>query len=141
MYSLEDIYQRMKSRNADERRIAMILIGKARKHELLADVIATLKHDIDGEVRETAAWALDLLGSVDAIPALVEAMYDAVFGVRSNAGWALVHLAQRVIPQLVIPEVVDVLKDREHEAAREMAYLVLVNINDDAARQAIKTHW
>lgn len=140
MYS-EEIQKRLKSRHPDERRVAMILIGKARRHDMLLDVISVMKNDIDDEVREMAAWSLDLLGNAEAIPALVEAMYDPTFGVRSNAGWALVHLAQRIMPQLVVPDMIDVLTDKEHEHAREMAYLVLVNIKDDTARQAIKHHW
>jgi HEAT repeat protein len=141
MYSLEEIERRMKSQSPDERRVAMVMIGKARRHELLDKVISTMQNDVDNEVRAMAAWALDLLGNVEAIPALVDAMYDRTFGVRSNAGWALVHLAQRVMPQLVLPDVIDVLQDKDHEYAREMAYLVLSNINDLDARRAIEQYW
>ena len=141
MYSEARIQKYIKSRNPDERRVAMVMIGKARYHNMLDDVIHTMQHDIDNEVRAMAAWSLDLLGNAEAVPALVDAMYDTWFGVRSNAGWALVHLAKRLLPQLVLPDVIDVLQDKDNHHAREMAYLVLTNIDDEAARQAIEQHW
>lgn len=88
-----------------------------------------------------AAWSLDLMGSVDSIPALIAAMYDEHFDVRSGAGWALVHIAQRYIPVVVLPEVIDVLRDVDSPAAQEMAYLVLSRINHAEARRAIELYW
>lgn len=141
MYDEDSIRRRLNSDRPDERRVGMVMIGKSRRHSMMKALIDGLKHDDDAEVRAMAAWSLDLLGSVDAVPALVEAMYDTSFSVRSNAGWALVHLAQRIMPEVILPEVVDVLKDESYFPARQMAYLVLSHINHDEARKAIRKYW
>lgn len=140
-YSLEDILNRLESDQASDRRVAMVMIGKARLYNLLDVVVATLQDDTDPEVRSMAAWSLDLMGNAEAIPALIEALYDPAFSVRSNAGWALVHLGRRYLPQLVLPDVVDVLRDEHQPHAREMAYLVLANIHHRDAREAISKYW
>ena len=135
-YSDDAIRRRLDSKNPDARRVAAVMIGKARHYDYVEDLTRLLIHDIDTDVRAMAAFALDLLGSVDAVPALVEALYDHSFDVRSNAGWALAHIAKRVLPQLVIPDLIDVLQDEEHPRAQQMAYLVLSRIPDDTARDA-----
>lgn len=140
-YSLEDVLSRLESENPGDRRVAMVMIGKARMHPLKSAVVEALQTDDDAEVRSMAAWSLDLIGDAHTVPALVEALYDPVFSVRSNAGWALVHLARRYVPQLVLPDVVDVLRDKGNPHAREMAYLVLANIHHPDSRAAIETYW
>ncbi len=141
MYSRRDIQRRLESPHADDRRVAAVMIGKARFHDMSDALTDILAGDRDAEVRAMAAWALDLLGNVEAVPVLVDALYDEAFGVRSNAGWALVHLAERLVPQVVLPDVIDVLKDTAHFPARQMAFLVLSHIDDDDARRAIQQHW
>lgn len=141
MYTPQEIQKRLKSQNADERRVAMVMIGKARHYHMLQQLIDAMHDDLDTDVRAMAAWAIDMMGSVDAIPALIDAMYDPSFSVRSNAGWALVHLGNRFIPQLVLPEVIAVLRDEDHAPARQMAYLILSRIHDRQAREAIDNYW
>lgn len=140
-YNTQDIHRRLKSFNPDERRLAVILIGKAKLYTLAYAVINTMHHDTDAEVRAMAAWALDLMGSVETIPDLLKALYDSNFGVRSNAGWALVHMTNRYSPNIVVPELIDILRDVEQPHARQMAYLVLARIQDDTAKEAIKNYW
>jgi HEAT repeat protein len=98
-------------------------------------------HDHDGDVRAMAAWALDRLGSPETVPDLIAALYDPLFGVRSNAGWALVHIAQRNVPQVVVPDVVDVMVEGDNADARQMAYLVLRYIGCEEALEAINRYW
>lgn len=139
-YSSDEIRRRLDSKNLDDRRVAAVMIGKSRQYDYVDDLITLLLHDLSAEVRSMAAFALDLLGSADAIPALITALYDHSFDVRSNAGWALVNIAKRMMPQLVIPDAIDVLKDESNPHARQMAYLVLSRIPDDTARAAIDDH-
>lgn len=140
-YSETDILRRLRSTSPDDRRVGVIMIGKGRVYTLLDDLIRVMQQDADAEVRAMAAWGLDLLGTAEAVPALVEALYDESFGVRSNAGWALVHLAARFMPEIVVADVIDVLKEDNAAHARQMAYLVLNNINTDVARAAIREYW
>ena len=86
MYSRRDIQRRLESPHADDRRVAAVMIGKARFHDMSDALTDILAGDRDAEVRAMAAWALDLLGNVEAVPVLVDALYDEAFGVRSNAG-------------------------------------------------------
>lgn len=138
---LSTIMRQLKSENPSERTVALVLIGKMRVHSVIHEVVSLLELDHDEEVRAMAAWTLDLLGSPEVIPVLVSAMYDKSFGVRSNAGWALVHLAHRMMPSLVVPEVIEVLKDSKHYDARQMAYLILTRIGGKEASDAIKLYW
>lgn len=140
-YSEVEILRRLRSSKPDDRRVGVIMIGKGRVYTLLDNLTAALKFDEDADVRSMAAWSLDLLSTPEAVPDLISALYDESFAVRSNAGWALVHLARRILPELVVPDVIDVLKDRNESHARQMAYLVLNNINNDVAREAIARYW
>lgn len=140
-YSVDEVKTRLESTKSGDRRVAMVMIGKARMHDLKPAVMLALQTDEDAEVRAMAAWSLDLIGDVQSIPVLIEALYDPVFSVRSNAGWALVHLGRRYLPQLILPDVVDVLKDKQNPHAREMAYLVLANIHHQDSRDAIEKYW
>lgn len=139
--SAEQLRQRLHHEKAYERRLALILIGRNRVYELVDEVIIILLDDNDTNVRAMAAWALDLIGSAETIPALVAAMYDMHFDVRSNAGWALVHLAQRLIPEVLLSDMIDVLQDETSPQAQEMAYLVLARIDHQEARRAIDLYW
>jgi len=140
--SVKDILTMMQSENPRERAMALTFIGKQREYTVVQSSMMALQ-DPDGDVRAMAAWALDRLGvaATVAVPVLLEALYDPVFGVRSNAGWALVHLTRRTMPQLVVPEVVDILRFSDNDHARQMAYLVLHHIGGEVAREAIMRYW
>jgi len=133
--------QQLKSADASQRTTALIMIGKSRVYSLAKDASRLLENDTDNEVRAAAAWALDLLGNPETIPTLINAMYDSSFGVRSNAGWALVHMGRRIVPNLVVPDVIDVLKDKSSYDARQMAYLILTRIGGQEDTQAIQEYW
>ncbi|HEX2620115.1 MAG TPA: HEAT repeat domain-containing protein [Phototrophicaceae bacterium] len=140
MRSADEIMPYLKSPNPRERAIGLMLVGRERVSAALGQTVR-LMIDADSEVRATAAWALDQLSSPVTVPALVEALYDPVFTVRSNAGWALVHIARRTLPQVVVADVVEVLRDRASDDARQMAYLVLHHIGDETSREAIRLYW
>jgi hypothetical protein len=126
--------------SARQRALGLTFIGKQRCQALVEQCVSAL-HDEDGDVRAMAAWALDRLSSPKTVPDLIAALYDPLFGVRSNAGWALVHIAQRIMPQVVVPDVVDVMVEGEDEDARQMAYLVLRYIGCEESREAINRYW
>lgn len=140
--TLAQLLHMLDSENPRERTLALTYIGKQRMYSALEACVASLR-DEDDETRAMAAWALDRMGipAAAAVPALLDALRDPVFGVRSNAGWALVHLARRTMPHVVVPDVIDVLKDSESANARQMAYLVLHNIGGEAAHEAIMRYW
>ncbi|MEO8612169.1 MAG: HEAT repeat domain-containing protein [Chloroflexota bacterium] len=138
--SLNDLRVQLQSDDSHDRVLAVVTIGRERIHAAARYVEAAL-NDSDGEVRAMAMWSLDLLGSPATIPSLIRALYDPVFDVRSNAGWALVHLAKRIFPGLVLPDVIEVLRGEDHYDARQMAYLVLSRIGGEAAEEAIQQYW
>jgi HEAT repeat protein len=140
MRTLEEILPYLNSINPRERAIGLMLVGRERIHTALGQAVRLL-NDTDSEVRATAAWALDQLSSPVSVPALIEMLYDPVFTVRSNAGWALVHIAKKTVPQVVVPDVVDVLRDELDYDARQMAYLVLYHIGDETSWEAIRLYW
>lgn len=136
-----NLKRQLRSSDASQRTVALVLVGKSRVHSLVDQITDMLENDEDDEVRAMAAWTLDILGNPDTIPALVSALYDSSFSVRSNAGWAIVHLGRRILPNLVVPDVIDVLKDKTNHDARQMAYLILTRIGGQVATDAIKTYW
>lgn len=138
--STEEVLTLLKSDQARERALGLALVGKLCCYPALEQCLLLLR-DPDQEVRERAAWALDQLRSPVAVPALIEALCDTSFGVRSNAGWALVHLAQYTVPELVVPDVIDVLSSSDDEDARQMAFLVLQYIGGETAQDAIRRYW
>jgi serine/threonine protein kinase len=99
---------------------ALRIVGVRGVSGLIDLAIARMLDDADSDVRAAAAWAIDQLDDPAAIPALLKALHDPSWGVRSDAGWALVHLG----PQ-VIPAVREVHETTKNGAAREMAKLVL----------------
>lgn len=52
-------------------------------------LVPLVRDDADAGVREQAAWALGMIESAAAVPALTSATEDAVDGVREQAAWAL----------------------------------------------------
>jgi hypothetical protein len=137
--SIDEILAGLSSAKSSERKIALVRVARSRPAGLLTLVVTALT-DADGEVRAAAAWALDELGDPEAIPALINALYDKLFDVRSNAGWALVHLAQRMTPHLVVPEMIDILRDGNDFDARQMARLVLEHIGGKDALDALNQY-
>jgi HEAT repeat protein len=138
--SFEEVMMMMSSPDATQRALGVKYIGKHRYRQAIDVCIASLSDEND-EVRAFSAWALDRIGDPETIPALIDALEDDTFGVRSNAGWALVHMARRLVAQLVIPDVVDVLRYSDNADARQMAYLVLHHIGGEDARNAMKLYW
>ncbi|GAB4526428.1 MAG: hypothetical protein OHK0046_43200 [Anaerolineae bacterium] len=138
--SLVEILALLRSANPHERALGHRFIGKTWCYAAAEHSITALR-DAHEDVRASAAWALDQLGTPVAVPALLEALHDSVFSVRSNAGWALVHLAQRMMAELVVPDVIEVLSESDSYEARHMAYLVLYHIGGESAEDAIKRYW
>jgi HEAT repeat protein len=139
--SPDDLVNQLHSTDPQDRLLAVVTIGRERMYTCIRYVEAAL-NDQNPEVRAMAMWALDLLGSPSTVPVLLRALYDRSFDVRSNAGWGLVHLAQRMIPALVVPELIDILRDEDnYQDARQMAYLVLSRIGGEDAESAIRQYW
>lgn len=137
---VETIRKLVSSAEPHERALGLIWLARQRLYALSGELVVRL-HDKSAEVRAAAAWGLDVISDPLTISALVEAMYDDDFSVRSNAGWALVHMAERFVPELVVPEITPVLQDRYNANAREMAYLVLRNIGGELASEVIRQYW
>lgn len=121
--SLELISEKLSSDSPDERLEGLMTVSQFRLQPHLDQVIDLLLHDSVEKVRERAAWTLDALNNTNALSALIEAMYDPSWSVRSGAGWALVHLGK-----VVAPETQRILAESHHPGAREMATLVLQRI-------------
>ncbi len=138
--SSAEIIALLENPSPPDRALGLALVGKQLCYPALEHCLIALQ-DVDQEVRERAAWALDQLSSPVCVPSLIGALYDKAFAVRSNAGWALVHLAQRTIANVVVPDVIDVLSESNDEDARQMAFLVLQHIGGEVAQEAIKRYW
>jgi HEAT repeat protein len=138
--SMDDLLLQLNSSDPHDRVLAVVTIGRERIHSAARYVESALT-DPSGEVRAMAMWSLDLLGSPATIPVLLRALYDPAFDVRSNAGWGLVHLAKRIFPGLILPDVIEILRDDENYDARQMAYLVLSRIGGEEAEEAIRLYW
>ena len=100
-----------------------MIVARFRLQQHLNIVTSILLHDAVDSVRERAAWTLDYLNNSYALPALIEALHDRSWSVRSNVGWALVHIGPTAIP-----EVRRVLAESKSTDAQEMAVLVLERI-------------
>ncbi|MCA9549680.1 MAG: HEAT repeat domain-containing protein [Myxococcales bacterium] len=96
--------------------------GRAGRREETQWLIGQLEA-ADPELRRTAAWALDRARDPRALEALVEALGDPTFEVRSAAGWALVHLGD-----IVAPRMLTLMSTTTCEDTREMASLVLLHL-------------
>lgn len=139
--SLDDVINLVINSDPAKRSLGFKYIGKHRYMDAIDFCLNALQHDEEEDVRASAAWALDQINSPDTVYDLIQALYDPCYSVRSNAGWGLVHIARRTIPQLVIPEIIDILAESTDEDARQMAYLVLHHIGGDEARRAISRYW
>jgi HEAT repeat protein len=138
--SPQEIKLLLASDEASDRILALKLVGKFLHYSLAQLSIEYLK-DPDDEVREFAALAMDQLSCVEAVPDLVESLFDSSFNVRTNAGWALINISRKTLPNVVVPDVIEVLQDAADRNARQMAYLVLHHIGGESARDAIQRYW
>ncbi|MFO0649581.1 MAG: HEAT repeat domain-containing protein [Polyangiales bacterium] len=93
--------------------------------------LRALTRSVSADVRAAAYWAIDQLRAPEAIPALLAGLDDPDFFVRSNAGWALVHLGPAVTAS-----VQRVALHSDSDDAREMALLVLERIPASAPLRA-----
>jgi len=118
-----EISKLITSGNIDDRLSALSQIAIFRLKDFLdvtADIMLT---DLSSIVRERAAWALDNLNDERALSAFVTAIHDEQFGVRSTAGWGLVHLGD-----IVVPYMQEIIEKDENLDAKQMANLVLDNL-------------
>lgn len=112
----------------EERVRALTAIGVRGSTEHLDVAINRMLADSIEEVRARAAWAIDNLNDPRACSALVRAIHDPSFSVRSAAGWALVHLGWEAVGA----EMERICRVSNDNRAREMASLVLQHL--------VKTH-
>lgn len=111
------------SGNMEDRSKALSEIAIFRIKDLLDVTINILLNDPSSAIREKAVWALDNLNDERALSALITAIHDENFGVRSSAGWALVHLGEVVVPYMQ-----EIIEKDENPDAKQMAQLVLKNL-------------
>jgi hypothetical protein len=121
--NLEEIVDKIKSGEKENRLHALREINVFQLKELLDIVIDTMLNDKSSEVRQSAAFTLDNLNDERALQPLIQAIHDNVFSVRSTAGWGLVHLGDKVIPYMK-----EIIEKSDNAEAREMARLVLINL-------------
>ncbi len=121
--NVEEISKLITKGNTDDRLSAISKIAIFNIKDLLDTTIDAMLHDLSPLVRERAAWALDNLNDERALSALITAIHDENFGVRSAAGWGLVHLGDRVIPYMQ-----EIIEKDENADAKQMARLVLENL-------------
>ena len=136
----EEIFALLRSEVSSRQVVGLILVGKTYLYKAIPHVVRLLTSNNE-DVRITAAWTLDQLASPMTVPALLNALRDPVFSVQSNAAWALVSIARATVPQVVVPDVVEILREETDEPAGQMAFLVLYHIDDDYAREAIELYW
>ena len=136
----EEIFALLRSEVSSRQVVGLILVGKTYLYKAIPHVVRLLTSNNE-DVRITAAWTLDQLASPMTVPALLNALRDPVFSVQSNAAWALVSIAKAMVPQVVVPDVVEILREETDEPAGQMAFLVLYHIDDDYAREAIELYW
>jgi hypothetical protein len=121
--SIKEIKKKIQSTNTDDRSEALSLIAVHHLTEFLDPVINIMVNEMSPELRSRAAWTIDNLNDERAISALVKAIHDNDFSVRSAAGWGLVHLGNKVRSQML-----DIMENSNNHGAREMAQLVLSNL-------------
>ena len=110
----------LQSADEQEQLSALTRVAMRRSSEHHDTVVERMLNSESAAVRQRAAWTLDHLHDQRSTAALLQALHDPEWPVRSSAGWALVHLGNVI------------RKDVEHldahtanEDAREMARLVL----------------
>jgi HEAT repeat protein len=116
----EKIIDQLDSPDPNERISVLSCIAVERTEGHLEKIIEIMLQDQVDEVRNRAAFALDSFNDSKALPALIKAIHDPSWGVRSSAGWALVHLGE-----IVRNDVENILENSTNFDAREMAQLIL----------------
>lgn len=119
-----DIATLLSSEDGEDRAKALNEIAFNGYSEHLERVIDLMLSDPRNNIREKAAWAIDNLNDPRAFQPLIKAIHDPVFGVRSAAGWALVHMGSA----LVQSEMDRIHRESSNDGAKEMALLVLNNL-------------
>jgi HEAT repeat protein len=120
---MQEIKDKAKSINKDDRLTALSEIAVHKLKNLLDVAVDAMLNDPLPEVRENAAWTVDNLNDERALPALINALYDDAFGVRSNAGWGLVHLGN-----IVVPYMQEIIEKDDSPGAKQMANMVLEHL-------------
>jgi hypothetical protein len=115
-----DIRAGLADQSPEARARALLHVAHTKDSSFLDDVMWLVLTDPEAVVRERAAWVLDNLRDMRAKEVLLQALRDNTWGVRSNAGWGLVHLGQGVAD-----DVQRVAATSDNPDAREMARLVL----------------
>ena len=121
--NVDEISKLVTKGNTDDRLSAVSKIAIFNIKDLLDITIDVMLNDLSPLVRERAAWALDNLKDERALSAFITAIHDENFGVRSAAGWGLVHLGDKVIPYMQ-----EIIEKDENADAKQMARLVLENL-------------
>ena len=119
----KNINDKLDSPDPKERISVLSCIAFERTDGHLEKIVWIMLHDPVDEARERAAYALDNFNDSKALPALIKAIHDPSWGVRSTAGWALVHLGE-----IVRNDVTNVLEKSTNPGAIEMAKLILVRL-------------
>ncbi len=132
----EYVFSLLRSESSKKRVAGLVQAGHFRMREALEPALVSLR-DPDPEVRATAAWTIDCLQAPEAVPALLQALYDRVFAVRSAAGWALLHIGQGGHQGQVIEAMSDVLHSSRSLDARESARTVLGYLCDERAERIL----
>jgi hypothetical protein len=117
------VREKIESSDAKDRLFALSQIAIFKMEGFLETAIQLMLTDPLSEIRERAAWTIDNLNDDRALSALIQAIHDDTFGVRSAAGWGLVHLGDKALPYME-----EIIKRSDHPRAREMAKLVLMNL-------------
>jgi hypothetical protein len=118
--NIKEITDKVKSSNKSDRIDALLEISIYQLSDFLEPSIDIMLNDPSSEVREWAARTIDNLKDERALPSLIKAIHDDTFGVRSAAGWGLVHLGDQVVPYME-----EIRRTSDNSDAREMAILVL----------------
>jgi hypothetical protein len=121
--NMMDIRRLMASENTEDRLAGLSQIAVFKIKDLLDTTTEVMLHDGSPLVRERAAWALDNLNDRRALSALITALHDENFGVRSAAGWGLVHLGE-----IVMPYMREVIEQDENLNAKQMARFIVSNL-------------
>lgn len=119
----QEIIAKAKNDDIHNRLDALVEIRVFQMKELLDLVIDIMLNDESAEVRQSAAFTIDHLKDERALSALIKAIHDDTFGVRSAAGWALAHLGKQVIPYMR-----EIIESSDNTGAKEMAHLVLLSL-------------
>lgn len=138
---MDDILDYLRSDEPDQKYRGLALAGRRQLTAAVPYATHAMLSDDSARVRSIAAWALNQIASPVTVPALLDALSDEEFEVRSNAGWALVNIAHRTIPDVVVPDVVDVMRHAPQKHTRLMAYMVLEQVGGELAREAIRLYW